>query len=64
MINWIRKSKDEWGKILMPEQYSVMRDKQTERPFTCDITVKNEPLNAYNLEKSVALETLAAGKDD
>jgi peptide-methionine (R)-S-oxide reductase len=30
----IKKSEGEWKKILSPEQYSVLRKKGTERPFT------------------------------
>lgn len=32
----IYKTKEEWKKILTPEQYRVMREKRTERPFTCE----------------------------
>lgn len=32
----IYKTEEEWGKILTPEQYRVMREKGTERPFTCE----------------------------
>jgi peptide-methionine (R)-S-oxide reductase len=38
MITKIYKTESEWKKLLSPEQYSVMRQKQTEKPFTCELT--------------------------
>jgi peptide-methionine (R)-S-oxide reductase len=35
MIEKIRKTEEEWKKILSPEQFEVMREKSTERPFSC-----------------------------
>lgn len=35
MIEKVRKTEAEWKKILTPEQYRIMREKGTERPFTC-----------------------------
>ena len=37
MISRVIKSEEEWRKILTPEQYAVMRDKQTERPYSCEL---------------------------
>lgn len=37
MIDKIHKTEQEWKTILTPEQYSVMREKKTERPFTCEM---------------------------
>lgn len=34
MVDKIKKSEDEWKKLLSPEQYHVLRMKGTERPFT------------------------------
>ncbi len=41
----IEKSKKEWKKVLTPEQYQVLRQKGTERPFSGDLY--------YNKEKGV-----------
>jgi len=35
MIKKIIKTEDEWKKILTPEQFKIMRLKETEHPFTC-----------------------------
>lgn len=35
MIEKIKKTNEEWKKILTPEQYQVMRENKTEKPFTC-----------------------------
>jgi methionine-R-sulfoxide reductase len=38
MITKIYKTEAEWKKLLTLEQYKVMRQKQTEKPFTCELT--------------------------
>ena len=35
MIEKIYKTEEEWKKILTQEQYKIMRQKETEHPFTC-----------------------------
>ncbi len=35
MIEKIKKTEEEWRKILMPEQYRVLREKETEPAFSC-----------------------------
>ena len=35
MIQKIIKTEEEWKKILTPEQFKIMRQKETEHPFTC-----------------------------
>ncbi len=42
----IKKSEEEWKKILTPEQYRVLREKGTERPFTGKF-YKNEETGIY-----------------
>lgn len=43
--NRIEKSEEEWKKVLTPEQYHVLRQKGTERPFSGNL--------CYNKEKGV-----------
>ncbi|MFA5925823.1 MAG: peptide-methionine (R)-S-oxide reductase MsrB [Parcubacteria group bacterium] len=38
MIEKIRKTEEEWKKILSPEQFRVMRQHGTEAPFSCSWT--------------------------
>jgi methionine-R-sulfoxide reductase len=40
--NTINKSEEEWRKILTPEQYHVLREKGTERPFTGKFNLNKE----------------------
>lgn len=35
MIDKVRKTGEQWKKILTPERYKVMREKRTETPFSC-----------------------------
>ncbi len=35
MVKKINKTEEEWEKILTPEQFSVMRKRSTEAPFSC-----------------------------
>jgi peptide-methionine (R)-S-oxide reductase len=35
MVEKIHKTEEEWKKILTPEQYKIMRQKETEPAFTC-----------------------------
>ena len=37
MIEPIRKTEEEWKRLLTKEQYAVMRERGTERPFTCEL---------------------------
>jgi peptide-methionine (R)-S-oxide reductase len=39
----IRKTDEEWRKELTPEQYRIMRQKGTERPFTGEYNASKEP---------------------
>ena len=43
--NKVEKSEEEWKKILTPEQYNVLRQKGTERPFSGNLS--------YNKEKGI-----------
>lgn len=37
MVKKIRKTEEEWRKILSPEQYRIMREGATERPLSCTL---------------------------
>jgi peptide-methionine (R)-S-oxide reductase len=39
----IRKSEDEWRQELSPEQYQILRQKGTERPFTGEYNQEKRP---------------------
>lgn len=43
MTDRIRKTDEEWRKELTPEQYRIMRQKGTERPFTGEYNASKEP---------------------
>lgn len=43
MTDTIKKTDEEWRKELTPEQYRIMRQKGTERPFTGEYNASKEP---------------------
>jgi peptide-methionine (R)-S-oxide reductase len=43
MAEKIKKSEEEWRKELTPQQYHVLREKGTERPFTGEYTNTHTP---------------------
>lgn len=38
MIEKIHKTEEEWKKILTSERYEVMREGETEKPFSCELS--------------------------
>jgi peptide-methionine (R)-S-oxide reductase len=45
--NKISRTEEEWKNILTPEQYRVMREKGTERPFTSELLKGEKSGNYY-----------------
>ena len=48
MIDKIHKTEAEWKKILTPEQYSVMREHNTEHPFSCEFKEHKNETGVYH----------------
>ena len=59
----VSRSEEEWRKMLTPEQYRVLREKGTERPYTGALTENHETGN-YHCAGCGALLFLSGAKFD
>jgi peptide-methionine (R)-S-oxide reductase len=63
MIEPIKKTEAEWKKLLTEEQYAIMRERGTERPFTCELK-ENKGEGEYRCAACDLLLFRSGGKFD